>query len=819
MDELLKKLSDTGNTTNIASIINYESCLQKSVMSVMMQRIPIANNKSLEIDKFNQIFGVRDQTQREKINNILNFIVNPALYTILEPKFPQGYNILSNKGTSSTELNSSIFEYLYTNLPFYCESLEERYYALLKGFLGKQKNTEKITVFHGTNFPIHSGGTFKTFAFFSTSLDFQIARSYGKIVYAILVPSGFPYVNLEDRGNKQILLPIATKIKHVASIQNVRFCEVVNDYTIVTSVINSLLNIQSTPCKDLSYISSERFDRFNKSQLKDMKTDLKGSSKFYMIGNDLIKQSVLGGCNPQYTYLRCLNEILASKLYKLFDCLTLDIHLVIVDDKYAIKSTYLSKIQYCLNPAQATELLRGYIVDCVLANWDVGYFKNVGYHDRKLIRTDVGGSLAYRARGEFKLSFFNNYDINEHITMLSSPLIKQCVQRVGKTPEDLANLMYQVFDEHNNNINMINNIDLPGWPEFFTKQVLQQVQTRIDFYKTKSKMVKQQIIDALKTQSAGAICKRDDDENNEIIPSQDSGTLCGANSIIRQILAAPKCTRAQGGKIDSRRKIKKQMKIVSWNVNGIRAVLAKDKQGKRGTGEKHVLQEMIDEYDPDVLCLQETKCPEDYDAKLPFEFSKLLASKTKKGYSGVAIYSKVKPIQILDDFSMNEEGRVLVFEFDKFYVMNTYTPNSKPDLSRLQYRTETWEKEIRAYVNKLQKNKPVIYVSDFNVAHTELDIYSVKGHERAHGFTIEERTAFSALLKECDLIDSWREKHPGEKKYTWYSNFAKSRERNRGWRIDAALVSKSLKNKIENTDILSDYMGSDHVPVYLSVSL
>ena len=260
------------------------------------------------------------------------------------------------------------------------------------------------------------------------------------------------------------------------------------------------------------------------------------------------------------------------------------------------------------------------------------------------------------------------------------------------------------------------------------------------------------------------------------------------------------------------------MKIISWNINGFRAVLDKNKDGKRGTKDKHVIQEIIDQYNPDVLCLQETKCPADFDSKLPFEYSKILASQTKKGYSGVAIYSKTQPIKILDDFPYNEEGRVLVFEFEKLYVLNTYTPNSKPDLSRLGYRTETWEKAIRKYINQLQKDKPVVYVSDFNVAASELDIHTAKGHERAHGFTIEERTAFADLLRECNMVDSWRHMHPGEKKYSWYSNFAQSRERNKGWRIDGAVISSALVKKVTNTDILSSYKGSDHVPIYIEIT-
>lgn len=261
------------------------------------------------------------------------------------------------------------------------------------------------------------------------------------------------------------------------------------------------------------------------------------------------------------------------------------------------------------------------------------------------------------------------------------------------------------------------------------------------------------------------------------------------------------------------------MKIVTWNVNGIRAVLQKDKAGKRGTKNTNVLAELIKEHDPDVLCLQETKCPADIQTGLPFPYSRIVASTTKKGYSGVAVFSKEAPIKELDDFPHNQEGRVLVLEYTAFYLVNTYTPNSKPDLSRLDYRINVWEKEIRAYINRLQKKKPVVYVSDFNVAPTEIDIHTVKGHERAHGFTVEERGGFADLLRECGLVDAYRELHPTERKYTWFSNFGRSRERNKGWRIDMVLVSKQISGKVEAVDILSDYYGSDHVPVIARIGL
>lgn len=261
------------------------------------------------------------------------------------------------------------------------------------------------------------------------------------------------------------------------------------------------------------------------------------------------------------------------------------------------------------------------------------------------------------------------------------------------------------------------------------------------------------------------------------------------------------------------------MRIVSFNVNGLRAVLKKDKQGKKleGAGDIHVLNSIINEYDPDILCLQETKCPADYDAKLHFAFSKVIASKTRKGYSGVAVYSKTVPLSVKEDFELNDEGRVIALEYPKFWLLNTYTPNSKPDLSRLDYRVDVWEPAISKYIKELQKRKPVIYTSDFNVAPSELDIHNPKGNEKSHGFTIQERTAFATLLKECRLVDSYRYIFPDKQEYTWFSPFAKSRERNKGWRIDNILVGHKLQKKILSVQILSDVHGSDHVPVLLDI--
>ena len=265
------------------------------------------------------------------------------------------------------------------------------------------------------------------------------------------------------------------------------------------------------------------------------------------------------------------------------------------------------------------------------------------------------------------------------------------------------------------------------------------------------------------------------------------------------------------------------MKIITWNVNGLRSCLSKNTRGvKIDSGDVNALAELVREHDPDILCLQETRCPADLEVDLPFAFKKIIASQTKKGYSGVGVFSKIAPLKIHDDWPLNEEGRVIVLEFEKFVVINTYTPNSKPDLSRLEYRIDTWESGIRDYINKVVKKtkKHIIYVSDFNVAPTELDIYKVKGNEKSHGFTIEERGAFATLLTECELVDAFRVVHPDvHGKYSWFSNFGKSREKNNGWRIDTCVVSAGLARKVSACDILDKYYASDHLPVVTQITI
>lgn len=263
------------------------------------------------------------------------------------------------------------------------------------------------------------------------------------------------------------------------------------------------------------------------------------------------------------------------------------------------------------------------------------------------------------------------------------------------------------------------------------------------------------------------------------------------------------------------------MKVISFNVNGLRSILSKDKSGSKDKeSSPSVLDALIKDYEPDVLCLQECKCPEDL--KVHFDelpFKRILSSKTRKGYSGVAIFSRTEPVKFYEDFPLNDEGRVLVAEYPSVFVMNAYIPNSKPDLSRLEYRVQTWEEAVLKYVKELQKKKPVIYVGDLNVAHQNIDVHNPKSAQGSHGFTDSERMALGNLFESATLVDSYRVLHPSTAKYSWFSPFAKSRERNKGWRIDYQLISAKLKSKIIKADILSDYYGSDHVPTYLEICI
>jgi exodeoxyribonuclease-3 len=264
------------------------------------------------------------------------------------------------------------------------------------------------------------------------------------------------------------------------------------------------------------------------------------------------------------------------------------------------------------------------------------------------------------------------------------------------------------------------------------------------------------------------------------------------------------------------------MNIISWNVNGIRSVLSKNKLGDKidQDDDNNVLNEISK--DIDILCIQETKCH--YPIKLsnfPYDYHNLAI---KKGYSGVAIYSKIEPLNVFYNFQelnlqedYENEGRIITLEFETLYLINVYVPNSKLYLERLDQRCNKWECQIRSYIDKLQKNKNVIFCGDLNVVPTDIDIYD-KYHKRFPGYTIEEQEEFKKLLSTLNMIDTFRYKNPDVKKYTWWSNMYNSRENNKGLRIDFFIVSKNLIDKVESSDILTDFFGSDHAPVILKMN-
>ena len=255
------------------------------------------------------------------------------------------------------------------------------------------------------------------------------------------------------------------------------------------------------------------------------------------------------------------------------------------------------------------------------------------------------------------------------------------------------------------------------------------------------------------------------------------------------------------------------MKLISWNVNGLRAVMNKG------------FKDFFDKIDADIFCIQETKMQEnqvdDNIKEIVKEYNAYWNSAEKKGYSGTAIFSKEKPINVTYGIGKEEhdkEGRVITLEFEKFYMVNIYTPNSKRELERLEYR-QIWEDEIRKYLLKLNADKPVIMCGDLNVAHEEIDLKNPKTNRRNAGFTDEERNKMTELL-DAGFTDTFRYKYPEvEGKYSWWSYMFRAREKNAGWRIDYFIVSNSLNENIIDAKILDDILGSDHCPVELDINI
>lgn len=263
------------------------------------------------------------------------------------------------------------------------------------------------------------------------------------------------------------------------------------------------------------------------------------------------------------------------------------------------------------------------------------------------------------------------------------------------------------------------------------------------------------------------------------------------------------------------------MKLYSWNVNGIRAVL-----------NKGALQSFLAEHDPDILCLQETKAHrEQVEIDLP-DYHEYWNSAAKKGYSSTAIFSKTKPSQVLNNFpdniadkyhlkdgfgDPNDEGRVMAAEFEKFWVVTVYTPNSKGDLGRLKLRYEAWDPAFLEYMQQLEKTKPVLFCGDLNVAHQEIDLARPKENVGKHGFTNEERERFQGFV-DAGFVDTFRVFYPERTEaFTWWTNWANARARNVGWRIDYWMASAKIVSRVKAAEIHPLVMGSDHCPVSIDL--
>ncbi len=263
---------------------------------------------------------------------------------------------------------------------------------------------------------------------------------------------------------------------------------------------------------------------------------------------------------------------------------------------------------------------------------------------------------------------------------------------------------------------------------------------------------------------------------------------------------------------------------MSWNVNGIRAVHRKE-----------LFEPFINEHNPDILCLQETKATQEQSPiDLP-DYIEYWNSAEKKGYSGTAIFTKEKPISITNDLpedivkkhkikddgygNPNTEGRVITLEFEKFFIVTVYTPNSKGDLSRLSLRNKQWDPAFLEYCKELEKEKPVIFCGDLNVAHKEQDLAHPDRNKETAGFTKEEREGADKIIS-AGFADSFRHFTPeGNSYYTWWSHFQHARERNVGWRIDYFFVSKKLVSKLKSADIHPSVIGSDHCPISIEVDV
>jgi exodeoxyribonuclease-3 len=257
------------------------------------------------------------------------------------------------------------------------------------------------------------------------------------------------------------------------------------------------------------------------------------------------------------------------------------------------------------------------------------------------------------------------------------------------------------------------------------------------------------------------------------------------------------------------------MKIIAFNVNSLRNII-----------KKNDLFDLINNENPTILCMSETKltCPiidtqKTMEEKVKGYKYRYYSTCDKAGYSGTAIFSKKEPKNVFYGlYDIDNEGRVITLEFKKFYLIHVYTPNSGIALQRLNYRTNTWDPVFKKWLLHLQKTKPIIVCGDLNVANEEIDLKNPKSNHKTAGFTNEERESFKNILKDVELIDTYRYKYPTKQEYSYWTYRMNSRAKNVGWRIDYFLVSKNIINKVKKSKILTDVMGSDHAPIKLNIT-
>ena len=263
-----------------------------------------------------------------------------------------------------------------------------------------------------------------------------------------------------------------------------------------------------------------------------------------------------------------------------------------------------------------------------------------------------------------------------------------------------------------------------------------------------------------------------------------------------------------------------KIKIIAWNVNGVRSLI-----------KNHDMNDLLKKEKPTIFCMGETKlsCPDMLiknqlkQLVKGYKYREYSTCKARKGYSGTAVWSKKKPLSVLQGLGIkkhDQEGRVITCEFDKFYLTHVYTPNSGQALQRLKYRTKEWDVDFWKFVAKLEKKKPVIVCGDLNVARYEIDLHSPKTNLRSAGFTIEERTSFNTKVEKLGMIDAFRHLNPDVKDvYSYWSYMRQSRKKNKGWRIDLFLASRKLEKNLKKSGVLTDQLGSDHAPITLELSL